>query len=354
MLVAVAMNAGLLTPSADAAEDAVILMYHHVDSTTPAATSTTPEKFAAQLDYLQQEDFSVMPLLDVLQTIERDGELPDRTAVITFDDGYVSVYDTAMPMLAERGWPFTVFVSTDYVDGGYGAYLTWDQLRELSDHGATMGNHTRSHAHLVRRETGESPGEWQQRIGDEIGTAGQRLLDELGDAAISVLAYPYGEFNSDVKAIASDLGLYALGQHSGAAGRESDLLAIPRYPVATGYDELVDFSLRAYSRALPATPLDNPSHVLDGSDARPSLRIEVLPGDFRVSELACYATGQGIMDLTWEGDGQRIALVQSRQAINAGRTKFNCTAPSASENGVYYWYSYLWIKSYEDGTLPAE
>jgi peptidoglycan/xylan/chitin deacetylase (PgdA/CDA1 family) len=283
-----------------------------------------------------------------------DGELPDRTAVITFDDGYVSVYDTAMPMLAERDWPFTVFVSTDYVDGGYGAYLTWDQLRELSANGATMGNHTRSHAHLIRREAGESPEQWQQRIDDEIGSAGQRLTEELGDRAIPVLAYPYGEFDSDVKTIATNHGLYALGQHSGAVGRESDLLAIPRYPVATGYDELVDFSLRVYSRALPATPLDNPDIVLSGGAVRPSLRLEIHPGDFRISELACYATGQGIMDLTWEGNEQQIALVQPRQAINAGRTKFNCTAPSASENGVYYWYSYLWIKSYEDGTWPAE
>ncbi len=353
-LLAVIGYAGLPLSPVRAAQDAVILMYHHVDIATPRTTSTAPSQVAAHLDYLAQENFNVLPLLDVLRAIEAGIEVPDKTVVLTFDDGYVSVYESALPLLKDRDWPFTVFVSTDYVDGGFGAYLTWDQLRELTKHRATIGNHTRSHAHLIRREARESTDAWQLRVRGEIADAGQRLADELGDAVIPILAYPYGEYDTDVKKIAADLGLLALGQHSGAVGPESDLLAIPRYPVATGYDELVDFSLRVYSHALPITPLVDTRYVLGGSDAQPALRLEILPGDFRISELACYATGQGIMDLTWENDDQRVAIVQPRQPLNAARTKFNCTAPSASESGVYYWYSYLWIKRNEDGTWFAE
>jgi peptidoglycan/xylan/chitin deacetylase (PgdA/CDA1 family) len=354
IVVATISPAGPMMSEARAAEDAVILMYHHVDSTTPPATSITPEKFTAHLDYLARENFTVLPLLEVLRSIEAGNQLPEKTVVLTFDDGYDSVYETALPLLSDRGWPFTVFVSTDYIDGGFGSYLTWDQLRELAANGATLGNHTRTHAHLVRQAADESMDEWRQRVEEEISGAGERLAAELGDAAIPVLAYPYGEYDTTVKEITETLGLLALGQHSGAIGPHSDLLAGPRYPLATGYDELVDFSLRVYSHALPASPLDDESHVLDENDVRPTLRLEILPGDFRVTELACYATGQGVMDLTWEGDDQRIVSVRPRLPINAGRTKFNCTAPSASENGIYYWYSYLWIKKNDDGTWPEE
>jgi hypothetical protein len=184
--------------------------------------------------------------------------------------------------------------------------------------------------------------------------AGERLDAELGDAAIPVLAYPYGEYDTTVKEIAGALGLFALGQHSGATGPRSDLLAAPRYPLATGYDGLDDFALRVHSRALPARPVDEERHILADGEPQPTLRLEISAGDFRIAELACYASNQGLMDLAWESGDRQIVSVRPRQPLNAGRTKFNCTAPSASENGVYYWYSYLWIKKNDDGTWPEE
>ena len=337
-----------------AADSAVILMYHHVDWDTPQSTSVTPDRFAAHLDYLAQEGFRVRPLLEVLESVRTGSELAEKTVVLTFDDGYVSVLENALPLLRDRNWPFTVFVSTDFVDKDYHAYLSWEQLRLLADNGGTIGNHSRMHSHLVRREDNESVQAWQQRVRDEIIDAGERIDSELGDAAIPVFAYPYGEYDTSVKEIVQQLGLFALGQHSGAVGPQSDLLAVPRFPIATGYEGRDDFALRVHSRALPARSLDRERHVLDTGESRPTLRLGITPGDFRIEDLACYASNQGVMDLSWTGDERHEAVASPRQPLQPGRTKFNCTAPSATESGIYYWYSYLWMKKNDDGSWYAE
>ena len=104
----------LAAGAARADDHAVILIYHHVADDTPASTSVTPERFAAHLDYLGDNDFNVMPLMDLLDAIRDEKPLPENSVAITFDDAYRSVYTIARPMLDARGWPYAVFVSTEF------------------------------------------------------------------------------------------------------------------------------------------------------------------------------------------------------------------------------------------------
>ncbi|MGI9258666.1 MAG: polysaccharide deacetylase family protein [Gammaproteobacteria bacterium] len=339
---------------AGAADNAVILMYHHVDESTPPSTSVAPQQFEAHLDHLDNEGYQVTPLLEVLTALRNGEPIAEKTVVMTFDDGYVSVLQTAMPMLRDRGWPFTVFVTTDYASGNHSGYLDWDQLRELSAIGATIGNHTRTHAHLVRRMEGESESDWRQRIRAEIDGAAVRLTEELGDAVVPVLAYPFGEYDPAIEALVEDLGLFALGQHSGAAGSSSDFHALPRFPVASGYDDLNDFAERVRSRTLPVQLVGTERHVIAASESQPSLRMRLLPGDYRADSLACYATAQGGMEIEWLGDTNEEAVVRPLAPLRPGRSKYNCTAASASEPGIYYWFSYLWMMKNDDGSWYAE
>jgi peptidoglycan/xylan/chitin deacetylase (PgdA/CDA1 family) len=337
-----------------AADGAVILMYHHVATDTPPSTSVTPERFEAHLRYLERNDFNVAPLRDVLEALEAGRALPDRTVVITFDDGYTSVLEEAIPRLRRRGWPYTVFVSTQYVDGGYGGYLDWEGLKDLTRNGATVGNHTRTHAHLVRRLPDERETGWNARVREEIASAAERIESELGAGAIDVLAYPYGEYDDAVVAIVEDLGLYGLGQHSGAAGSTTPLSTVPRYPLAAGFDSDDDFALRVKSRALPAAAIGDVPRILDRPGLKPRLRLALGEADYRVDQLACYATAQGRMSLsTLDEDPHRIEIVPV-EGLRAGRTKFNCTAPSASEPGVYYWFSHQVMTRAADGQWYRE
>ena len=148
--------------------------------------------------------------------------------------------------------------------------------------------------------------------------------------------------------------MFALGQHSGAAGTASDFFALPRFPVASGYDSLEDFAERVRSRTLPIEIVGAESHVIAANEARPPLRLRLLPGDYRANSLACYATAQGAMEIEWLGNDFEEAITRPREPLRPGRSKYNCTAISASETGVYYWFSYLWMKKNDDGSWYAE
>jgi biofilm PGA synthesis lipoprotein PgaB len=342
----------LLSNGAPAAESAVIFMYHHVARDTPPVTSVTPERFREQMDFLEREGFEVLPLMMVVEALRAGDAVPDKSIVLTFDDGYESVLTVAAPELERRGWPFTVFVSTDSVDRNYGGYLGWSGLRQLVQAGATIGNHTKTHAHLVRQHESESDSDWHQRIGREIDDAAAQLATELGAAVVPVLAYPYGEYDSRVQRLVEQRGLTALGQHSGAIGATSDWTALPRFPVATGFDALEDFSLRARTRPLLLDLEPMTTHV--GSDLRPGLTATIVDTEVRRSELACYATGQGLMELEWVDETAGTFAAYPKEPLRPGRSKYNCTAPSATRSGVYHWYSRLLMRRNANGSWYAE
>ena len=85
------------------------------------------------------------------------------------------VYTEAYPRLKQRRWPFTVFVSTDYIDKQFPNYMSWAQMREMQDVGATFGNHSTRHGYLIRRRAQESEEQWRQRVRHDIEHAQQRL-----------------------------------------------------------------------------------------------------------------------------------------------------------------------------------
>src|SRR6187402_3043018 len=228
---------------------AVVILYHHISDTTPKSTSISPAQFEAQMDYLEKNNFTVVPLLELTEKLRKGESLPDKTLAISFDDSYVSVYDSAYPRLKKRGWPFTFFVNTDSVSTSK-LFVTWEQLREMSKHGVTIANHTSKHNHLPRREKNESEKQWRARITAEITSAQVKIEQELGSAP-NILAYPFGEYDVDVQKIAKKLGYVAFGQQSGVLYSEGDLQAVPRFPFGGSFTELDDFIMKVNTLPMP-------------------------------------------------------------------------------------------------------
>ncbi|MEE4272056.1 MAG: polysaccharide deacetylase family protein, partial [Thermoanaerobaculales bacterium] len=141
---------------APASEEAVVLMYHRFGDDRYPSTNIRVEQLEAQLEYLADHGFTVVPLADVLAAVGGDGGLPDRAVAITVDDAYRSVYSVGFPLLRERGLPFTVFVATDPVDAGQRDYMTWDQMRQMAEHGVSFANHGATHDSVIERRAGES------------------------------------------------------------------------------------------------------------------------------------------------------------------------------------------------------
>jgi len=350
LFAAVLTLASLMPAAATAADHAVILLYHHVADDTPAVTSVSPEHFAQHLRYLEEHGFHVLPLAELVEGLRTGKPLPERSVAITFDDGYRSVLTNAAPLLAARHWPFTVFVSTDYIDRHYGHYLSWPELRQLQQMGASIGNHSRSHAHLVRMRAGESEEEWRLRARHEIDGAQQRLKDALG-VTERLFAYPYGEFSRPLQMLVAQMGYVAFGQQSGAVGYKAERTALPRFPLTGRYADEEAFALRVNARPLPVALPAEQRTLLPADTRRPSLSIRLGEGAFRSRQVRCYYQGKA-MELQWQ-DQQSFAIT-APEPLPAGRSKYTCTAPATDRQGGYFWYSHLWIIPRADGSWPGE
>jgi peptidoglycan/xylan/chitin deacetylase (PgdA/CDA1 family) len=330
---------------ADTPTHAVALIYHHVDAGTPGATSVRPELFVEHLDHLAGGGHTVMGLEEVVAALRGGGDLPDRAVVLTFDDGYRSVYETAYPLLKARGWPFTVFVCPEGIDERRGPVMTWDQLREMAGNGATIANHGLRHDILHRRADGETDADWAARTRAELVAAHERIAHEIGRSP-ALLAYPYGEYDADLQAIVRDLGWAAFGQQSGAMGELSDLTALPRFPMAGSFAAMENFPVKVSCLPLPVLEAQSAGPLLPAGvgvvKPRPALRLTLAEGDYRASQLAAYASGQGRIELTWIDEEARVLEVRANEPLGTGRSRYNVTAP-ATDGRRYYWYSYTWI-----------
>jgi peptidoglycan/xylan/chitin deacetylase (PgdA/CDA1 family) len=95
-----------------------ILNHHRVLKSADPLLAAEPDVAAFRWQMKVLADcFNVMPLDEALDALAQN-RLPPRAVCITFDDGYRSTHDLALPVLREFGFPATVFVTTGYVGSG--------------------------------------------------------------------------------------------------------------------------------------------------------------------------------------------------------------------------------------------
>lgn len=324
------------------AQAAVVLQYHHVDTTTPAITSTSPDDFVQHLDYLASAGFRIVPLAEIVANPEIEA---DNRIAITFDDAYANLLTNAVPLLAKRNWPFTIFVATEYV--GQHGYLSWQDLRDIESLGGTLANHTHSHLHMLRLLPDESKTAWLKRLEEEILKA-QQLLEKHLSRPEKHFAYPYGEYDGDILALIAELGFTGFGQQSGAIGVLSDKRLLPRYPLSGVYANFENFQIKAHTLALPVETPDLSPLVQSNP---PPLTLEFPKNlNLRLDALTCYGPG-GKTDLQRSGETTFTAV--NKTPLPVGRSRYNCTMP-VTASSRYYWFSQLWINKRADGSWYPE
>lgn len=320
------------------AVQAVIFMYHRFGESRYPATNVTLKQFEEQLEFFEGNNFTVLPLKEIVEALQQKKPLPDKTIAITIDDAYRSVYEEAYPRLKAKGYPFTVFVATDGVDENMPAYMSWDQVREMQKNGVLFANHSQNHDYLTRKKPGESQEAWKDRVTLDITAAQKRLQRELGQAP-ALFAYPYGEYNLELMNIIEGLGYTAFGQHSGGVNSLSDKRALPRFPVAEAYAEMNSFRTKAFSLAMPVVQKQPIEPVT--SKKRPQLTITLAPSTANLDQLACYI-GDSRMIIQWLEPKKRF-MIQTDKDLPTGRSRYNCTAP-ATDSGRYFWFSHQWLR----------
>lgn len=328
----------VLSASSMAAQSATILLYHHVAEDTPPSTSISPTNFDAHLRYLKENNFNVIALDRMIESLRSGQSLPDKSVVITFDDGYSSIFDEAFPMLKNYGFPFTLFLSTKPIDDGLGNYMTWDQIRQMSDAGVIIANHMVDHPYMLEARGDESDSQRLTRLREDLLEAEQRIETETGQSH-RYLAYPYGEYDPAIKSLLEELGFIGLAQNSGAVGPESDFLALPRFPLASIYANLDTASTKFSTLPFSVSQLHPESPVT--SNRSPSVTLKFESGKYKLSQISCFANSKAI-PIEWIDKEQGVLELRPTESYSGRRWRYICTAPDPNSDR-YYWHSVQWI-----------
>lgn len=313
-LVMLALTTWLGSPGGvQAADSAVVLIYHRFGETSFPSTNIRLEQFEAHIKELTSGPYTVLPVPEIVAAIREKRPLPDRTIGLTIDDGYLSVYAEAFPRLRDAGLPFTVFVSTDPVDRKFSGFMTWDQIREMRDNGVTIGAHTSTHLHM--------PANLLSRNRADLANSNARLKEELGEVP-PLFAYPFGEASTEIQNLVRNAGyIAAFGQHSGPLDASSDPHYMPRFALNEAFGDMDRFRLVANALPIPHTDVTPSNPTL--TENPPLFGFTRTDLDLRLNGLACYAADQGKVKI--EQLGPRIEVRMSGP-FSAGRARINCTA----------------------------
>ena len=128
----------------------------------------------------------------------REATSPKNRVLITFDDGWKSVYTDAFPILKEFGYPFTLFLYKNYVDGG-GKALTTPMIQEMIKAGATIGSHSVSHPYpiTVKSFRKKGPDAYDAFLRKEMGES-KRFLESKFAVKVTTYSYPGGFFTEEM------------------------------------------------------------------------------------------------------------------------------------------------------------
>ena len=316
---------------------AIILQYHHVATNTPKTTSVTPAEFRQQMQLLKEQKMKVVSLERLINQLKAGKPLADDEVAITFDDGFENVFTNARPILREFGYPYTMFLGPALIDRKEGPVLSWQQIQTMHNEGVIIANHSSYHHRLAVPNKGESKSQWRQRVKTDILLAEQQLEEKLG-VRRQWLAYPYGDFSAELETLVTELGFIGIGQQSGAVGPGVSMTRIPRYPSSSQFAALKHFGPKLKTLALPVTDYSGADPVSKTNP--PSLKLTVDAKDFKTAQLHCFFNGEAI-PLKWLNDSTFVAKANTPLKLNHNR--YNCTAPSLSKKGYFYWFSQPWV-----------
>jgi peptidoglycan/xylan/chitin deacetylase (PgdA/CDA1 family) len=179
-----------------------VLGYHKIGRPSLGGWETwyyVPEEtLAAHITQVRDRGWEFVDLATFIAGVDTPGVLPDKAALLTFDDGYRSVLTAAAPVLADAACPGVVFVPTAFI-GDVNRFdanthepveplLTWDELRVVEDAGIAVQSHGTWHRAFSAATSQEMRGEVVES---------KAALDAFLGRPTIAYAYSYGDCGSD-------------------------------------------------------------------------------------------------------------------------------------------------------------
>jgi peptidoglycan/xylan/chitin deacetylase (PgdA/CDA1 family) len=190
----------------DSYQTVPILVYHQFSNDYSGKLTVKTEKFYEQMLYLKENGYQVIELDQLLEFMEFKKPLPDKSIVITIDDGWLSTYEIAYPILKKFGFPATLFIYTDLIEGDRA--MSWKQLKEMVENGFDVQSHTHSYQSLTMIKENESFKTYFDFLVQDIEDSKMAIHHHL-NLDCRYLAYPYGETNPLVISLVKKLGYRA-------------------------------------------------------------------------------------------------------------------------------------------------
>jgi peptidoglycan/xylan/chitin deacetylase (PgdA/CDA1 family) len=185
-----------------------VLVYHQVESNANVFDKITITEFERQMNYLHQNGFTPITVEDYLNWRNGHFNLPAKPVIIFFDDGWMSVYKNALPIMDKYGFKGNIAIVTDYASGirGGPSYMHWPELRKLKEKGWGMVSHSETHTYMLKL----SEKDFRKQLDDSK----KIIKDNLGTAPNSFV-FPFSNANTTYAKICGEY--YSLCWTSGSA-----------------------------------------------------------------------------------------------------------------------------------------
>ena len=186
-----------------------VLVYHHIQEKLQSDVACTPEQFEMQILALKNAGFTPLTIAQTKLFIA--GALDSKIAkpvMITFDDGYESLYQYALPVARRHRFCMSAFVVTSRIGRKlqFASYLTENQIREMASSGVfEFGSHSHDLHTEITRIYDAFGGSYENPVANLLNRdlrISSAHLESITGKRPDALAWPYGKFNSDLTGIA--------------------------------------------------------------------------------------------------------------------------------------------------------
>ena len=253
-------------------------MYHRFEENKYPSTNIRIKDFKKHLEIINTQNISFVNPKSF--EIDLNKNKNKRKVLLTIDDGFLSFYKNAWPILKEKKIPFILFVNTREV-GAFG-YMNWEQIKEIDKEDfVEIGNHSHTHEYLVN----EKP----EIIKNDIITSINIFKKNLGKNS-NFFSYPFGEYSVEFKEIIKSLGFkYAFGQHSGVMDETKDLYELPRFPINEKYGEIERFKTILKTLPFPYKSIQPSERYISNKNNPPKVNIQFYENLKNLSNINCFS-----------------------------------------------------------------
>ena len=300
-------------------------MYHRFGESKYPSTNIQLDIFEEQLKIIQNEGIKFIHPQNFEENL-RNNKI-QRKILFTVDDGLLSFYKNAWPILKKKKIPFILFVNTREV-GAYN-YMNWEQIIELHESDLVeIGNHSHSHEYLVD----ETP----DTIKNDIQKSIEIFEKKLGKNSI-FFSYPFGEYSLEFKKIIKDLGFkYAFGQHSGVIDETKDFWELPRFPINEKYGKIERFKTLTKTLPLKYENIYPEQRYLLDSKNPPKVKIEFYKNIKNLDNINCFSNEGN----RWRNSNisfleEHILEIKIDEKFIGERGRINCSLKES--NGYWRW-----------------